>query len=57
VEGPAGATRLRDTVAALPPRRRQADGRAASLALRATGSSYEVEELPESPETEPVEEP
>lgn len=53
VEGVAAAGALREMVDGLPPRKRAADGRGASIALRATGSSYEVQQFPpEEPEEE-----
>lgn len=52
VEGLEAVTAVRAKVDALPPRRRPRDGRGVSIALRATGTAYEVEEFPAEPEEE-----
>ncbi len=52
VDGVEGVAALRAKVDALPPRQRPRDGRGVSVALRATGSAYEVEEFPTEPEEE-----
>lgn len=52
VDGVEGITAVRAKVDALPPRQRSRDGRGVSIALRATGTTYQVEEFPAEPEEE-----